>query len=251
MSVEAKEAVLGQLAALKAKYDEAVEARKKVEQDIETVRPDVDRATSAQIALEKHLEQLEAELAFMQKIHKEEIEELMQQIHLAACKVEATYELPDLSTALGQIQSQYASTAAKNLQDMDAWYRSKFQDLSNASTNHIQSMQSVRDEISGHKRDILSKEWELGSLKTRNEYLEAQIKEAVEKGKKEEEELQDRIEAIKLDLKVTKEKIALLLREYQDLLNAKMALEIEITTYRKLIEGEDSRLSSMVQTLAT
>lgn len=32
---------------------------------------DVDRATSAQIALEKNLEQLEAKLAFMQKIHKE------------------------------------------------------------------------------------------------------------------------------------------------------------------------------------
>lgn len=40
----------------------------------------------------------------------------MQQIYLAACKVEATYELPDLSTALGQIQSQYASIAAKNLE---------------------------------------------------------------------------------------------------------------------------------------
>lgn len=37
--MEAKEAVLGQLAALKAKYDKAVETRKKVEQDIETVRP--------------------------------------------------------------------------------------------------------------------------------------------------------------------------------------------------------------------
>lgn len=40
------------------------------------------------------------------------------------------------------------------------------------------------------------------------------------------------MEANKLDLKVTKEKIALLLREHQDLLNVKMALEIEITTYR-------------------
>lgn len=37
--MEAKEAVLGQLGTLKAKYDEAVEARKKVEQDIKTVRP--------------------------------------------------------------------------------------------------------------------------------------------------------------------------------------------------------------------
>lgn len=40
----------------------------------------------------------------------------MQQIYSAACKVEANYELPDLSTALRQIQSQYATIAAKNLQ---------------------------------------------------------------------------------------------------------------------------------------
>lgn len=43
---------------------------------------------------------------------------------------------------------------------------------------------------------------------------------------------QERIEAIKVDLRVTKEQIALLLREYQGVLNVKMALEVEITTYR-------------------
>lgn len=55
---------------------------------------------------------------------------------------------------------------------------------------------------------------------------------ATERYKKELEDLQVRIEALKVELETTKEKIAHHLREYQDLLNIKMALEIEITTYR-------------------
>lgn len=44
--------------------------------------------------------------------------------------------------------------------------------------------------------------------------------------------IQARIETLTAELKSIKEKIALHLREYQDLLNIKMALEIEIITYR-------------------
>uniref|UniRef100_UPI0037E83554 glial fibrillary acidic protein n=1 Tax=Semicossyphus pulcher TaxID=241346 RepID=UPI0037E83554 len=250
ISLAAKASTAAQLEAIKIKYEESVELRRKAELDIETFRPDVDKATSSRIALEKKLEQLEVEIEFLRRVHQQEIDELMKQIYAAHASAESAFALPDLAAALKQIQTQYDDIAAKNLQEMDSWYKNKFEDLTSKTSRHVDKVRGFREEIAGAKKDIQSKERDLEAMRTRNEALEAQIREMHEKYRKELEELQARIEALQLELKTTKEKIALHLREYQDLLNVKMSLEIEITTYRKLIEGEDLRLSGMMQTLS-
>lgn len=104
------------------------------------------------------------------------------------------------------------------LQEMDAWYKTKFQDLNNASSKHAQSVRSMREEIAGSKKDvgmvfcpchcqslplpasikkivcvcvqILNKQRDLEALKTKNEFLEAQIRDAAERYKKAEADLQ-------------------------------------------------------------
>uniref|UniRef100_A0A2K6MT12 IF rod domain-containing protein n=1 Tax=Rhinopithecus bieti TaxID=61621 RepID=A0A2K6MT12_RHIBE len=208
---------------------------------------DMDGATLARLDLEKKLESLLNELAFVRQVHDEEVAELLATLQAssqAAAEVDVAVAKPDLTSALREIRAQYESLAAKNLQSAEEWYKSKFANLNEQAARSTEAIRASREEIHEYRRQLQARTIEIEGLRGANESLERQILELEERHSAEVAGYQDSIGQLENDLRNTKSEMARHLREYQDLLNVKMALDIEIAAYRKLLEGEETRFST-------
>ncbi|NXA18623.1 DESM protein, partial [Ibidorhyncha struthersii] len=213
---------------------------------------DVDAATLARIDLERRIESLQEEIAFLKKVHEEEIRELQAQLQEQHIQVEMDISKPDLTAALRDIRAQYESIAAKNIAEAEEWYKSKVSDLTQAANKNNDALRQAKQEMLEYRHQIQSYTCEIDALKGTNDSLMRQMREMEERFAGEAGGYQDTIARLEEEIRHLKDEMARHLREYQDLLNVKMALDVEIATYRKLLEGEENRISiPMHQTFAS
>uniref|UniRef100_A0A8D2LM04 Glial fibrillary acidic protein n=1 Tax=Varanus komodoensis TaxID=61221 RepID=A0A8D2LM04_VARKO len=202
---------------------------------------DVDDAALARIDLERKVESLQEEINFLKKVHDEELRELQQQLQQQQVHIEMDLAKPDLTSALREIRIQYESMASNNMQETEEWYKSKFADLTDAAARNVEALRLAKQEANEYRRQLQTITCDLESLKGSNESLERQLRELEDRYALETASYQDTVIRLEEDTQSLKQEMAHHLQEYQDLLNVKLALDIEIATYRKLLEGEESR----------
>ncbi|XP_035764454.1 desmin-like [Neolamprologus brichardi] len=226
---------------LSCRLQEEILQKEEAENNLAAFRADVDAATLARLDLERRIETLQEEIAFLKKIHEEEIRELQAQMQETQVQIQMDMSKPDLTAALRDIRAQYEGIAAKNIAEAEEWYKSKVSDLNQAVSKNNEALKQARQETMEFRHQIQAYTCEIDSLKGTNESLMRQMRDMEDRHGREAGNYQDSIARLEAEIANMKDEMARHLREYQDLLNVKMALDVEIATYRKLLEGEESR----------
>ncbi|XP_005731398.1 keratin, type I cytoskeletal 18-like [Pundamilia nyererei] len=234
----------------KVKSENEMAIRLSVEADIGGLKKVLDETNMSRLNIENEIEAVKEELLFLKKNHENEVMELRSQISQSGVQVDV--DAPkgqDLSQIMEDMRANYEKIALKNAEDLKRWHENQIADVQVQVSQNTEALQGAQMEKSDLSRQIQTLEIELASQQSLKASLEDTLHNTELRNNMEMEKYNTLIIRLEEELASLRANIQQQTQEYEALLNMKMKLEGEISTYKTLLDGGDFKLQDALDEL--
>ncbi|XP_039268615.2 prelamin-A/C isoform X1 [Styela clava] len=238
-ALKERDDAVAQLDSFKAKVNDLA-------QELETTRKTLESETLQRIEYQNKLQSLQEDLQFKEKLWKEEVRESRRRHDVSVTEIDENIKVDyesRLEAAIADLRDQQNYEIDQMRDDLEGQYKAKIEsaraqvDSTRKLLTQLQEgSKSSQMKIDRFQTTIRSLESENKKLSHRIGDLEGQLEAAIELKRaavavveEERDELRSRLDEMET--------------EYAELLNLKLQLDMEISTYRKLLEEEEARLN--------
>uniref|UniRef100_G1KVF7 IF rod domain-containing protein n=1 Tax=Anolis carolinensis TaxID=28377 RepID=G1KVF7_ANOCA len=226
----------------KKKFEEECHRRTCTENEYVSIKKEVDCVFMDKSEKEAKVQALMKDLFFYKPTFYQEIHELQSCISDTCVTVQMDNSRGlNMDCVMEVYRRQFEEISSRSRAEAEAWCRCQYQELKTTAAKHCDNLRHVKEELSEITRVVHRLESEVSNVKAQCTKLEEEVAAAEERGGIAVKDARCKLVELEDALHKAKQDMACQLREYQDLMNMKMGLDIEITTYKKLLDGEELR----------